>query len=78
MIVIIPSCVEHEGLYRSKYEISDNCPVCRKKRGKPYKGLSFDGSRRLEVDLWKNECGHVDKYSSVRKEGKLLPLTSSL
>ena len=50
-------------------EISDTCPKCGAKRGiKQWQGLSYDGSRRLEVDLWINECSHIDKYSEVREE----------
>lgn len=49
-------------------EISDFCPVCGGKRGTPKKGLSYDGSRRLVVDMWENPCGHIDYYSNVRAE----------
>jgi len=30
--------------------------------------MSYDGSRFLMVDTWENHCGHIDKYSKVRKE----------
>lgn len=70
MIVTIPATTEHNGFMSATYEISDNCPVCGKPRGKIFGTFSFDGSRRMNVDGWDNECGHVDKYSDVRKEGK--------
>ena len=68
MVVTIPACVEHNGLYSVTIEISDYCPACGVKRGKPFKTISFDGSRRLNADGWENPCGHIDKYSDVRKE----------
>lgn len=73
MIVTIPSRTQHEGYpgYLVTVEISDNCPVCNGPRATKtpvYKGLSYDGSRRLEVDCWENECGHVDTYAKVREE----------
>jgi len=73
MIVTIPKVQEHEGFIGNlgTYEISDNCQICGSPRGEVFKGLSYDGSRRLEVDCWINKCGHVDCYSAVRKEGKL-------
>ena len=72
MIVKIPTVTEHEGYpgYIGYYKIADTCPVCGAKRGiKRWKGLSYDGSRRLSVDCWHNKCDHVDKYPDVRKEG---------
>lgn len=73
MIVEIPRTQEHAGYPGNviKVEIADTCPKCGAKRGvKAWKGLSYDGSRRLSVDCWENECGHVDLYSEVRIEGK--------
>lgn len=70
MKVTIPTRQDHEGYcgYLMTVEISDFCPICGGKRGEPYEGLSYDGSRRLNVSCWNNPCGHVDKYSDVRKE----------
>ena len=68
MRVTIPSCEQHEGFFSMTVTISDYCPKCGGKRGVPYKGFSYDGSRRLVVDCWENPCGHVDKYSEVREE----------
>ena len=64
MIVTIPACDEHCGYMSATYEISDKCPVCGGPRGQIFGILSYDGSRRLHVDGWKNPCGHVDKYSA--------------
>jgi hypothetical protein len=72
MIVEIPDRTEHFGLYSAKYEIADTCPRCGGPRGKPFKVYSYDGSRRMTGDGWMNPCGHVDKYSEVRKEGKII------
>lgn len=68
MTVTIPAKTEHEGLFSAQVTISDKCPVCGGDRGKKFSGVSFDGSHRLDVDQWNNPCGHVDKYSAVRKE----------
>ena len=69
MIVKIPSCQEHAGYPGNviKVEISDLCPRCGKPRGKPFSTISYDGSRRLHVDGWENECEHVDRYSEIRE-----------
>ena len=72
MTVTIPACAEHWGVYSVTVEISDLCPVCGGPRGKKFKGFSYDGSKRLLCDLWKNPCGHVDKYSAVRQEAAAL------
>jgi hypothetical protein len=68
MKVTIPARLMHEGLYAVTVEIADTCPVCGGPRGEPFKGLSYDGSRRLEVDCWRNPCEHVDRYDAVRRE----------
>lgn len=76
MIVEIPKITEHSGYPGNvrQYEISDICQKCGAKRGvRRWRGLSYDGSRRLNVDCWENECGHIDNYSDVRKEGKIVP-----
>ena len=71
MEVEIPITPQHEGMPSAlrTFNISDKCPKCGKKRGiERWRGFSYDGSRRLSVDLWKNECDHIDKYSDVVKE----------
>jgi hypothetical protein len=70
VIVLIPSCVEHEGYPGNtmKVDITDKCQQCGKKRRvKIWRGLSYDGSRRLSVDCWQNACGHVDRYETIRE-----------
>lgn len=71
MIVTIPKITEHAGYPGNliTIEISDVCPKCGAKRGtRIWDGFSYDGSRRLNVTCWSNECGHIDFYSDVRKE----------
>ena len=79
MKVKIPTTAQHDGspFCLAEYEISDNCPICGEKRGDIFPALSYDGSRRLNVDGWKNPCGHIDKYSDVRKEAKNLEIEFS-
>ena len=38
--------------------------------GKLFRIISWDGSRRVECDGWINPCGHIDHYSTVRREAK--------
>ena len=70
MTVTIPRKEEHGGWEGNlaTVKILDTCPVCGERRGDVFKGFSYDGSRRLTVDCWKNPCGHVDKYTAVVKE----------
>jgi hypothetical protein len=72
MIVTIPIIADHGGYPGNlgTFEISDNCPKCGEPRGTIFGILSYDGSRRLNVDGWFNSCGHVDLYSEIVKEGK--------
>ena len=69
--VIIPSRAEHCGIpiYLMAVKLYWVCPECGEKRGEIYhNAFSYDGSRRLVCDGWKNPCGHIDRYSDVRKE----------
>ena len=66
--VTIPARVEHQGYHARTVKISKFCPICGERRGDVFKTYSFDGSLRLSVDGWSNPCGHIDKYSAVRKE----------
>lgn len=74
MQVLIPKISEHGGYagHAMVMEIHAFCPVCGVKRGKPEPGISWDGSRRLYVDTWTNDCGHLDTYAEVREEGRRL------
>ena len=56
-------------MFIATYKIADKCPICGEPRGAVFGTLSYDGSRRMNVDGWKNPCGHIDKYDSVREEG---------
>ena len=66
--VTIPACAEHMGLYSADVRIKWVCPICSGPRGPVHKTFSYDGSMRLSCDGWENPCGHVDKYSDVRRE----------
>ncbi len=66
--VRIPACDQHEGHHALEVRLYWHCPVCGGPRGEPWRGLSFDGSRRLGVDQWRNLCEHVDRYANVRIE----------
>ena len=71
MRVTIPRLDEHMGspLCLMSIEIPDTCPRCGAQRGvKRWEGFSYDGARRLLVDCWENECGHIDSYADIRKE----------
>ena len=64
--VTIPACAEHDGVYSMTVTLPWKCIYCGAQRGEPYPTLSYDGSRRLHVDGWENECGHVEKYGAIR------------
>lgn len=65
--VTIPSCVAHWGMYSITVKLPWVCLVCGGPRGEPTKVLSYDGSLRMSCDGWENPCGHVEKYSDIRK-----------
>lgn len=75
MKVKIPARKDHAGIHFILAQIADHCPQCGATRGKPFKHFSYDGSRRLVVDCWKNPCGHIDYYEDVRKEAEILKFT---
>ena len=77
MKVTIPAREQHQGLFIATLEIGDKCPTCGGPRGETHKGFSFDGSRRLTVDVWQNPCGHVDYYWAVREEARALLVAAS-
>lgn len=66
--VTIPACAEHEGRYTTTANLKWKCPVCGGPRGEVRKVRSYDGSLYMDCDGWENPCGHIDKYSDVRKE----------
>lgn len=68
--VYIPNSQCHAGIDGVYIKLKWICPVCGKNRGDVFVGLSFDGSRKLNVHRWSNPCGHIDKYSSVLQEAK--------
>ena len=70
--VTIPACAEHKGLYTVTVCLKWICPVCSGPRGPVHNVFSYDGSMRLSCDGWENPCGHVDKYSDVRREAEEL------
>ncbi len=65
--VVIPAREEHDGMLSLTVVLPWQCMHCGGPRGKPVKGISYDGSRRLQVDTWVNPCGHVEKYGAVRE-----------
>jgi hypothetical protein len=81
MTVTIPRITEHGGspLCLMTIDIPDACPKCGERRGvRRWEGFSYDGSRRLVVDCWENECGHVDTYRDVRLEWATLKAREGL
>lgn len=65
-LVVIPATNEHGGYDAMHVLLPWTCLVCGGPRGEPTPGFSYDGSRRLAVDTWKNPCGHVEKYGMIR------------
>ncbi len=65
--IIIPACSEHEGYFVIRTKVPWYCIFCGAERGEPFEAFSYDGSRRLNVSAWKNPCGHLETYSTVRE-----------
>jgi hypothetical protein len=70
--VTVPGSQEHAGLHSVRVTLLWECPQCGGPRGEVFPAISYDGSRRLSCDGWRNPCGHVDYYSAVRREARLL------
>lgn len=71
--VQVPGRDEHDGTYSVNVNLLWECPRCGGPRGDVFRTVSYDGSRRLNCDGWKNPCGHIDSYSSVRREAGVTP-----
>lgn len=71
--VEIPGRDEHAGSYSVKVTLAWQCPRCGGPRGEVFRTISYDGSCRLSCDGWENPCGHIDFYSSVRREAGISP-----
>ena len=67
----IPGSAEHNGLSSVRVTLLWECPQCGGPRGEVFRTVSYDGSRRLGCDGWKNPCGHTDYYADVRREAGL-------
>jgi hypothetical protein len=65
-IIVIPACEQHEGHLRVTLRVPWCCIYCGERRGTHAVGLSYDGSRRLAVSMWRNPCGHTETYAAVR------------
>lgn len=66
--VEIPRLDAHDGLHSVRVSLLWECPRCGGPRGDVFRTISYDGSRRLGCDGWKNPCGHIDFYFDVRRE----------
>lgn len=66
--VEIPRLDAHDGFFSATVTLVWECPRCGGPRGDVFRTISYDGSRRLGCDGWKNPCGHIDFYSDVRRE----------
>jgi hypothetical protein len=69
--VTVPSCDAHDGFHSVTVTLLWQCPRCGGPRGEVFRTISYDGSRRLACDGWRNPCGHIDYYSNVRREAGL-------
>lgn len=71
--VTIPAREQHGGLDSITVTLPWVCRQCGAPRGEPYQAISYDGSRQLAVHIWLNPCGHVEKYSAVRRDLEVQP-----
>ncbi len=65
-------CIGGDGwaYYPMTIEISNQCPICGKPRGKPYPYRFREDGQWFVIDKWDNPCGHIDCYSTVFLESK--------
>ncbi|WP_293003338.1 hypothetical protein [Mycobacterium sp.] len=70
--VSIPRRDAHDGIHIMSVTLPWRCPHCGGPRGQVFRTISYDGSRRLACDGWKNPCGHIDFYAAVRHEANIL------
>jgi hypothetical protein len=68
--ITIPACSEHEGFHKLTLTTIWTCLVCGGPRGEPFEILSYDGSRRMTVSGWRNPCGHIETYETVRNANR--------
>lgn len=54
-------------------EISDTCPVCGGKRGKPQLVRYCEDGEWYNVSRWENPCSHLDTYANVLLEAATMP-----
>jgi len=70
MIVTIPKI--KNGMFSGeiiRVKISNNCPVCGKKRGvNRWFGRVHFYKKSFIIDRWDNECSHTEKYSELLAE----------
>lgn len=71
--VTIPAREQHAGYASITVTLPWVCRKCGGPRGEPYQAASYDGCRRLSVHRWSNPCGHVEKYSEVRRDLEVQP-----
>lgn len=50
--------------------ISAACRVCGGKRGEPNNLNQYDDGVHYSVDVWTNDCGHIDSYGAAVKEAR--------
>ncbi|HGS4936979.1 TPA: hypothetical protein ACMDTC_004283 [Vibrio parahaemolyticus] len=58
--------------YPMTVEIGDRCPKCGSLRGKPKWLRQCEDGEYFDVQVWDNDCGHVDAYKEVFNEAKAL------
>ena len=67
LTVQIPGSTDHAGHHLITITLQWMCPVCDGPRGEVFRTISYDGSRRLSCDGWRNPYGHGDLYGAVRQ-----------
>ncbi len=71
--VTIPACEQYARLASITVTLPWVCRHCGGPRGEPYQAASYDGSMQLAVHSWSDPCGHVEKYSEVRRDLEVQP-----
>ncbi|PNG28536.1 hypothetical protein A1395_28930 [Pseudomonas protegens] len=71
--VTIPAREQHAGQASITVTLPWIYQQCDGPGGEPYSAISWDGSLQLAVHSWINPCGHVEKYSQVRRDLEVQP-----
>jgi hypothetical protein len=60
------------------YRNTNTCPICGSKRGKPKWHNQPEDGEWFQVNIWHNECGHIDTYRDCYFESEKIKATNKI